>query len=133
MFCAHEVFNFLRASNFRTPTRPAGFENFRLWSIGGSDGSLRHVRSRPDAHRIWLGAYESTFLAKPRPRALPRLLGLDLAVARRRIGLQRGQQTPRAVGDFGNRAVERLGIGLRGRIEAGELAHELQRGRMDLG
>ncbi len=75
---------------------------------------------------------ECTPLAKSRPRAFPCLLGLDLAVARRGIGLQRGQQAPCAVGDFGNRAVERLGIGLRGRIEAGELAHELQRGRMDL-
>jgi hypothetical protein len=32
----HEVRNLLRASNFRTPARPAGFENFRLWSIGES-------------------------------------------------------------------------------------------------
>jgi hypothetical protein len=32
----HEVRNLLRASNFRTPARPAGFENFRLWLIGGS-------------------------------------------------------------------------------------------------
>ena len=42
-----EVRNLLRASNFRTPARPAGFENFRLWSIGGSGGLLRHVRSTP--------------------------------------------------------------------------------------
>src|SRR5258705_12388680 len=83
--------------------------------------------------RIWLGAYGSTSLAKPRPRALPRLLGLDLAVARRGVGLQRGQQAPRAVEHFGNRAVERLGVGLRRRIEAGEVSHELQRGSMDLG
>jgi hypothetical protein len=33
MFYVHEVRNLLRASNFRTPARPAGFENFRLWSI----------------------------------------------------------------------------------------------------
>src|SRR5258708_37785434 len=38
MFYVHEVRNLLRASNFRTPARPAGFENFRLWSIGGSGG-----------------------------------------------------------------------------------------------
>jgi hypothetical protein len=47
MFYVHEVRNLLRASNFRTPARPAGFENFRLWSIGGSGGLLRHVRSTP--------------------------------------------------------------------------------------
>jgi hypothetical protein len=35
MFYAHEVRNLLRAGNFRTPARPAGFENFKLWSIGG--------------------------------------------------------------------------------------------------
>ena len=42
-----EVRNLLRASNFRTPARPAGFENFRLWSIGGSGRLLCHVRSTP--------------------------------------------------------------------------------------
>src|SRR5262245_50116318 len=52
-------------------------------------------------------------LPKPRPRALLRLLGLHLTVTRRRIGLQRRQQAPGAVGDFGNGAIERLGIGLR--------------------
>src|SRR6185437_14425163 len=76
---------------------------------------------------------KSTSLAKPRPRTLPRFLGLDLAVARRGVGLQRSQQAPRAVGYFGYCAVERLGVGLRRRIEAGKLAHELQRGRMDFG
>ena len=30
--------NLLRANNFRTPAEPAGFENFRLWSVGGSGG-----------------------------------------------------------------------------------------------
>src|SRR6185312_7477952 len=79
------------------------------------------------------GWAESASLAKPRPRALPRLLGLDLAVARRGVGLQRSQQAPRTVGHFGNRAVERLGVGLRRRIEAGEFSHELQRGSMDFG
>jgi hypothetical protein len=47
MFYVHEVRNLLRASNFRTPARPAGFENFWLWSIGGSGSLLRHVRSTP--------------------------------------------------------------------------------------
>ena len=47
MFYVDEVRNLLRASNFRTPARRAGFENFRLWSIGGSGGLLRHVRSTP--------------------------------------------------------------------------------------
>ena len=41
----HELRNFWRASNFRTLAWPAAFENFRLWSIVGSDGLLRHVRS----------------------------------------------------------------------------------------
>jgi len=30
MFYAHEVRNLLRNGNFRTPARPAGFENFKL-------------------------------------------------------------------------------------------------------
>ena len=47
MFYVHEVWNLLRASNFRTPAQPVGFENFRLWSIGGSGRLLRHVRSTP--------------------------------------------------------------------------------------
>src|SRR5882724_10687043 len=47
MFYVHEVRNLLSASNFRTPARPAGFENFGLWSIGRSGGLLRHVRSTP--------------------------------------------------------------------------------------
>src|SRR6185437_1553541 len=71
--------------------------------------------------------------AEALPRAFPRLLGLDLAVARRRVGLQRGQQSPGAVGHFRDRAVERFGIGLRRRVETGKLAHELQRGGVDLG
>ena len=33
MFCVHEMRNLLRAGNFRTPARPAGFENFWLWSV----------------------------------------------------------------------------------------------------
>src|SRR4029077_3183389 len=45
----HEVRNLLSASNFRTPARPAGFENFGLSLIGGSGGLLRHVRSTPEA------------------------------------------------------------------------------------
>jgi hypothetical protein len=47
MFYVHELWNLLRASNFPTPARPAGFENFRLWSIGGSGGLLRHTTSPP--------------------------------------------------------------------------------------
>ena len=68
---------------------------------------------------------------EPRPRPLPRLLGLDLAVARRRVGVQRRQQPPRGCGDFGDGAIERLGIGLRRRVESGQLAHELQRRGVD--
>src|SRR5882757_8506683 len=36
---------------------------------------------------------------EPQPRAFPGLLRLDFAVARRRVGMQRGQQSPRGVGD----------------------------------
>jgi integrase len=31
MIYVHEVRSLLRVSNFRTPARPAGFENFWLW------------------------------------------------------------------------------------------------------
>src|SRR4029078_2477418 len=71
----------------------------------------------PADPRIGLGVKESAPLADPRPRALPRLLGLDLTIARRGVGLQRGQQATRAVGHFGNRAVERLGLGRRAAAE----------------
>jgi len=49
MFYVHEVRNLLGASNFRTPARPAGFENFWPRSIGGSGSLLRNVRSTPDS------------------------------------------------------------------------------------
>src|ERR1700692_4267537 len=49
MFYVHKVRNLLRAGNFRTPARPAGFENFWLWSIGGSGSLLRYVRSAPQS------------------------------------------------------------------------------------
>src|SRR5262249_30251737 len=75
---------------------------------------------------------EGLCLPKPHPRAFPGLFGLDLAVARRRVRLQRGQQPPRRVGDFRDRLIERRFIRLRRPVEAGELAHELQRGSMDL-
>src|SRR5262249_32745024 len=71
-------------------------------------------------------------LPKPQARALLRLFGPDLTVARRRGRMQRGQQPPRRIGDFRNRAVECGLIGLRGLVEAGKLAHELQRRGMDL-
>src|SRR6266852_9664136 len=68
MFYVHEVRNLLRASNFRTPARRAGFENFRLWSIGGSGGLLRHVRSAPGSRHqaegsaCPLGCQQQTFV-----------------------------------------------------------------------
>src|ERR1700684_4134348 len=64
---------------------------------------------------------------EPQLRSLPRLLGLDLAVARRRMGMQRGQQLSRRGGYFGDGKVERRLIGLRRPAEAGEFSHELQR------
>ena len=39
----------------------------------------------------------------------------------------------RAIGNFRDRAIECLGIGLRRRVEPGKLAHELQRGGVDFG
>ena len=56
-------------------------------------------------------------LPKPQPRALLRLLRLGLAVARRGIGVQRGQKPPRPVRNLLDRAVERLGVGLRRRLK----------------
>jgi hypothetical protein len=60
MFYVHEVRNSLRASNFRTPARPAGFENFRLWSIGGSGGLLRpcpvYPRKQTPSGRVGMSA-----------------------------------------------------------------------------
>lgn len=46
-FCIHAVRNLNVSAIFEMPSRPAGFENFRPWSIGGSDSLLRHVRSAP--------------------------------------------------------------------------------------
>ncbi len=92
----------------------------------GAQFLLERLRSR-------LGAQESTPLAEPRPRALlafsastsrSRGAALVCSVASRRRALSR---------NFGNGAVERLGVCLRRRIEAGKLAHELQRGSMDFG
>src|SRR6478736_7898618 len=68
---------------------------------------------------------------EPQLRALPRLLGLDLAVARRGMGVQRGQETAGGGGHLRDRAVERLGIGLRRLVEAGQFSPELQRGGLD--
>src|SRR5258705_7904759 len=68
---------------------------------------------------------------EPQPRPLPRLLGLDLAVTGRRVGVQRDQQTPGGGGYLRYRAVECLGVGLRRLVEAGQFSHELQRGGLD--
>src|SRR5258708_36689159 len=69
--------------------------------------------------------------AEPQARSLLRLLRLDLAVARRRLRMQRRQQPPRGVGNFDDRALERRLVGLRRLVEAGQLAHELQRRGLD--
>src|ERR1700720_2631252 len=68
---------------------------------------------------------------EPQPRSLPGLLGFDLAVARRRLGMQRGQQAAGAGRYLRHGAVEGLRIGLRRLVEAGQLSHELQRGGVD--
>src|SRR5260370_15227141 len=68
---------------------------------------------------------------EPQLRPLPRLLGLDLAVARRRMGMQRGQKAAGGGGYLSHRAVECLGVGLRRLVETGQFSHELQRGGLD--
>src|SRR5580704_7369210 len=69
---------------------------------------------------------------EPQPRALPRLLGLNLTVARRRLGMQRRQQAAGRGAHLVDGAVEGFGIGLRRLVEARKLAHELQRRGLDL-
>ena len=54
------------------------------------------------------------------------LVRLDLAVAGGRIRLQGGEQPVRGRRDLGDGLIERVRIGLRGLVEAGELADELQ-------
>ena len=77
MFCVHEVRNLLRASNFRTPARPAGFENFWLWSIGGNGSLPRHARSTPGSKtpigRLGMsaGGQEERFDCQPMTSDLP--------------------------------------------------------------
>src|SRR5437868_12456421 len=71
-------------------------------------------------------------LPEPQPRALLRLLRLDCAVARRRMRMQRGQKATGGFRDFLDGKLERGFVGLRGLVEAGKLAHELQRRSMDL-
>src|SRR5258708_28116964 len=68
---------------------------------------------------------------EPQLRSLPSLLGFDLAVARRRMRMQRGQQAVGGGSYLSHRAVERLGIGLRRLVETGQFSHELHRGGVD--
>jgi len=72
MFYVHEVRNWLRASNFRTPARPAEFENFWLWSIGGSGSLLRHVRSTPGRVGMSAGGSKAPFWASAVTSGVPR-------------------------------------------------------------
>src|SRR5215510_16276112 len=71
-------------------------------------------------------------LAEPQPRPLFCLLGLDGAIARRCMRVQRRQKPPCGLTDLLDRTVERRLIGLRRLVEAGEFSHELQRGGVDL-
>src|SRR5437899_4934354 len=85
------------------------------------------ARSMPDLRR---GAGRS---GEAPASALARLGGFDFAVARRRAGDQRAQQTLAGCGHLGHGGVEGGGVGLGGRVRARDLAHELQRGVAHLG
>src|ERR1700733_8385433 len=113
-----------------------------MWATGRIRGNMAAPEGqaiRPPCTRSprrtvsWVTARAVPGSSESLPRAFAGLFGLDLAVARRRVGLQPGQQPAGAVGHLGDRAVERLGIGLRRRVEAGQFAHELQCRGMDLG
>src|SRR5438552_16062607 len=72
-----------------------------------------------------------TSLGKPLARSRARFLRLDVTVARRRMGMQRGEQPPRGLRHFLDGEVERRGVRGRRLVEAGKLAYELQCGGAD--
>src|SRR5258705_12571434 len=65
---------------------------------------------------------------EPQLRPLPRLLGFDLAVACRRMGVQRGQEAAGRGGYPPGRAGGCLRGGLRRPVEARQVSHTMQRG-----
>src|SRR5262245_40735074 len=86
----------------------------------------RLVVALPMVTRPWRSAIRRVS-RKSLASARPRLLGLDLAIACGRVGLQGEQEFSCCGGDFVDRTIERRGIRLRRPVEAGKLAHELQR------
>jgi hypothetical protein len=58
--------------------------------------------------------------------------GIFFAIARRGVGFERMKKTSRDFGDLIDRGHERAFVRLGGFVEAGDLPHELQRGRMHL-
>jgi hypothetical protein len=83
----------LRASNFRTPARRARFENFRLWSIGGSGGLLPMPGLPPEAdikrkgrHVRWAANRRLIHRSK-RYCCRPDTLGPELAAARQKANI----------------------------------------------
>src|SRR5260221_7761079 len=80
---------------------------------------------------VIMDCFAESVSPEPQLRSLPSLLGFDLAVARRRMGMQRGQKAPGGSGYLSHRAVKCLGVGLRRLVEAGQFSHELQRGGLD--
>src|SRR5450631_3337339 len=76
VFCSRGA-KFVASSNFRTPARPAGFENFWLWSIGGNGSLPRHARSTPGSKtpigRLGMsaGGQEERFDCQPMTSDLP--------------------------------------------------------------
>jgi uncharacterized protein YuzE len=100
--------------------------SFELLAMGdpkrrGHSGD-RIERGRGQINRAhWRSPYREPFA-----RVGAGFLRFDVAVACRRVRLKRFEQGARGGGDVGDGAVEGGGVGLRGPVEAGELAHELQ-------
>ena len=97
------------------------------------------VRPLPEGQagsaRGGLGGFDGATLAALREAsggAGPGLGGLDLAVARRRGGHERGEQAARRGGDLLDGPVERGLVRLRRLRRAADLADVLERGRLDL-
>src|SRR5260370_40607662 len=85
----------------------------------------------PSRRVVIMDCFAEPVSPEPQLRALICLLGFDLAVARRGMRVQRGQKAAGGGSYLRYRAVERLGVGLRRLLEAGQFSHELHRGGVD--